>query len=70
MERLRQTFKDLKISKNTLYNFVRKDCNLTLKKACFQPIKRNSEEKIHERLEWVRKWETTDMDFYNELRFS
>jgi transposase len=63
MERLLQKFQDLKVSKSTVYNFVRTKCNLSLKNAQFQPVDRNSEEKIQERFDWVRKWECTDMDF-------
>ncbi|KAL4209699.1 hypothetical protein AB4K20DRAFT_1904675 [Rhizopus microsporus] len=48
MERLLQKFQVLKVSKSTVYNFVRTECNLSLKKAQFQP---------------VRKWECTDMGF-------
>ncbi|CEI86245.1 hypothetical protein RMCBS344292_00688 [Rhizopus microsporus] len=33
MERLLQKFQDLKGSKSTVYNFVRTECNLSLKKA-------------------------------------
>ena len=63
MERLLQKFRDLKVSKSTLYNFVRTECNLSLKKAKFQPVDRNGEEKIQERFNSVRKWERTDMYF-------
>ncbi|KAG1167344.1 hypothetical protein G6F71_009551 [Rhizopus microsporus] len=63
MERLLQRFQDLKVSKSTIYNFVRTECGLSLKKAQFQPIDRNSGEKIQKRFEWVRKWEYRDMDF-------
>ncbi|KAL4214354.1 hypothetical protein AB4K20DRAFT_1943400 [Rhizopus microsporus] len=55
MERLLQKFQDLKASKSTVYNFVRIECNLSLKKAQFQPVDRNSEEKIQECFDWVRK---------------
>ncbi|CEG76129.1 hypothetical protein RMATCC62417_11066 [Rhizopus microsporus] len=63
MERLLRKFRDLKISKSTVYNFVRTECNLSLKKVQFQPVDRNNEEKIQERFDWVRKWECTDMSF-------
>ncbi|KAL1933526.1 hypothetical protein VTP01DRAFT_7616 [Rhizomucor pusillus] len=62
MEQLFQRFKGLKVSKRTVYNFVRTQCNLSLKKARFQPVDRNSEAKIQERLDWVRKWDMTDID--------
>ncbi|KAG1167029.1 hypothetical protein G6F71_009625 [Rhizopus microsporus] len=57
MERLLQKFQDLKVSKSTVYNFVRTECNLSLKKAQFQPVDWNSEEKIQERFDWVHKWD-------------
>ncbi|KAL4213726.1 hypothetical protein AB4K20DRAFT_1956807 [Rhizopus microsporus] len=63
MERLLQKFRDLKVSKSTVYNFVRTECNLSLKKTQIQPVDRNSEEKIQERFDWVHKWDCTDMDF-------
>ncbi|EIE91643.1 hypothetical protein RO3G_16354 [Rhizopus delemar RA 99-880] len=46
-------FTELKVSKITLFDFVKQHCNLSLKKARLQPIDRNSEEKIQERLDWV-----------------
>ncbi|KAL1927819.1 hypothetical protein VTP01DRAFT_3640 [Rhizomucor pusillus] len=52
------SLRDLR-SRRALYEFVRTQCNLTLKKAWFQSVDRNSEAKIQERLDWVRKWETT-----------
>ncbi|ORE10441.1 hypothetical protein BCV72DRAFT_247513 [Rhizopus microsporus var. microsporus] len=55
MERLLQKLQDLKVSKSTVYNFVRTECNLSFKKAQFQSVDRNSEEKIQERFDWVRK---------------
>ncbi|KAL4210090.1 hypothetical protein AB4K20DRAFT_1906638 [Rhizopus microsporus] len=41
MERLLQKFRDFKVSKSTVYNFVRTESQ-------FQPVDRNSEEKIQE----------------------
>ncbi|KAG1170375.1 hypothetical protein G6F70_001465 [Rhizopus microsporus] len=51
MERLLQRFQDLKVSKSTVYNFVRTECDLSVKKTQFQPVDRNSEEKIQERFD-------------------
>ena len=51
MKHLRQVFTELKVSKSTLFDFVTKHCNLSLKKARFQSIDRNSEKKIQERLD-------------------
>jgi small-conductance mechanosensitive channel len=63
MEKLRQAFTGLEVSKNTLHDFTRKHCNLSLKKSQFQPVDKNSKEKIKEYLDWIRKWEKTSMDF-------
>ncbi|ORE08685.1 hypothetical protein BCV72DRAFT_323055 [Rhizopus microsporus var. microsporus] len=69
MERLVQKLQNPKVCKVTIYNFVRTECNLSLKKAQFQPVDRNSEEKIQERFDWVHKWECTDMDFRTNCVF-
>jgi transposase len=69
MKKLKQIFTELKVSKTALFDFVKQHCNLSLKKARLQPIGRNSEEKIQERLDWVRKWEKTDMDFTRNYVF-
>ena len=45
MEQLRQTFIGLQVFKSMVYDFARKHYNLTLKKARFQSVDRNSEEK-------------------------
>ncbi|CEG76479.1 hypothetical protein RMATCC62417_11375 [Rhizopus microsporus] len=69
MKKLKQIFTELKVSKSILFDFVKERCNLSLKKARRQPIDRNSEEKIQERLDWVRKWEKIDMDFTRNCVF-
>ncbi|KAG1121809.1 hypothetical protein G6F42_012070 [Rhizopus arrhizus] len=56
MKKLKQIFTELKVSKSTLFDFVKKHCKLSLKKARFHPIDRNSEEKIQERLDWVHHY--------------
>ncbi|CEG75787.1 Putative Piso0_000048 protein [Rhizopus microsporus] len=38
-------------------------CNLSIRQAQFQPVERNSEEKIQQRYDWVQKWQQTDLDF-------
>jgi transposase len=57
----------LKVSRSTVNNFMRRECNLSLKKADFHSIERNSSAKIEERHDWVRKWENTDMNFLTSL---
>ncbi|KAG1340145.1 hypothetical protein G6F62_005532 [Rhizopus arrhizus] len=69
MKKLKQIFTELKVSKSTLFDFVKEHCNLSLKKAGLQTIDRNSEEKIQEGLDWIRKWEKTDMNFTRNCVF-
>ncbi|KAG1183129.1 hypothetical protein G6F36_008671 [Rhizopus arrhizus] len=66
---LLKQFHDLKISRSTVYNFMRSECNLSLKKADFHSIERNSPAKIDERYNWVCKWENTDMNFLTNCVF-
>ncbi|KAG0738552.1 hypothetical protein G6F57_002832 [Rhizopus arrhizus] len=68
-EHLLKRFDDLKVSRSTVYNFMRGECNLSLKKADFQSIERNSQAKIEERHNWVCKWEHTDMNFLTNCVF-
>ncbi|KAG1051880.1 hypothetical protein G6F43_005943 [Rhizopus delemar] len=48
-EHLLKRFHDLKVSRNTVNNFMRRERNLSLKKADFHSIERNSPAKIEER---------------------
>ncbi|EIE90704.1 hypothetical protein G6F46_005139 [Rhizopus delemar] len=51
-EHLLKRFRDLKVSRSTVYNFMRNECNLSLKKADFHSIERNSPAKIEEWYDW------------------
>ncbi|KAI8094955.1 uncharacterized protein B0P05DRAFT_633878 [Gilbertella persicaria] len=47
-ESLTQNFADLNASRSTIYNFMTTECNLSIKQAQFQPVERNSKEKIQQ----------------------
>ncbi|KAG0740696.1 hypothetical protein G6F57_005412 [Rhizopus arrhizus] len=51
-ESLAQNFVGLNVSRSTVYNFMTTECNLSIKQAQFQPVERNSEEKIQQRYDW------------------
>ncbi|KAL1931415.1 hypothetical protein VTP01DRAFT_9557 [Rhizomucor pusillus] len=68
-EPLVKQFKDLNVSHSTVYNFMRTECNLSLKKAEFQSVDRNSPEKIKERHDWVHAWGQTSMHFLTNCVF-
>ncbi|RCH89437.1 hypothetical protein CU097_009794 [Rhizopus azygosporus] len=66
---LAQNFADLNVSRSIVYNFMTIQCNLFLKQAQFQLVKRHSEEKIQQRYDWVQKWHQTDLDFTTNCVF-
>ncbi|CEG76488.1 hypothetical protein RMATCC62417_11382 [Rhizopus microsporus] len=69
IEHLLKRFNNLKVSRSTVYNFMRSECNLSLKKADFHSIERNNPAKTEERYNWVCKWENTDMNFLTNCVF-
>ncbi|KAG0776658.1 hypothetical protein G6F22_012420 [Rhizopus arrhizus] len=69
VENLKQNFVDLNVSRSTVYNFMTTQCNLSIKQAQFQPVERNSKEKIQQRYDWVQKWQQTDLDFTTNCAF-
>jgi transposase len=69
VESLLQYFVNLNVSRTTVYNFMTTQCNLSIKQAQFQPLERNSEEKIQQRYDWVQKWQQTDLDFTTNCVF-
>ncbi|KAG1442606.1 hypothetical protein G6F56_010995 [Rhizopus delemar] len=69
VESLLQNSVNLKVSRSTVYNFMTTQCNLSIKQAQFQPVERNSEEKIQQRYGWVQKWLQTDLDFTTNCVF-
>ncbi|EIE90764.1 hypothetical protein RO3G_15475 [Rhizopus delemar RA 99-880] len=66
---LLQNFVNLNVSRSAIYNFMTMQCNLSIKQAQFQPVERNSEEKIQQRYDWVQKWQQTDLDFITNCVF-
>lgn len=69
IEGLTSHFAGLTIKKSALHDFVTKKCNITLKRAHFHSIERNSPEKIEERYCWVKKMLDTDMDYLSNCVF-
>ncbi|ORE13549.1 hypothetical protein BCV71DRAFT_294151 [Rhizopus microsporus] len=50
-------------------HLLNRECSLSLKKADFHSVERNSPAKVEERHDWVRKWENTDMNFLTNCVF-
>ncbi|GAA5807939.1 hypothetical protein MFLAVUS_001319 [Mucor flavus] len=69
MDSLTNQFTGLQISKTGLYTFVTKNCRISLKRAHFHSVERNSPEKIENRFNWVSKWNETDLDYMSNCVF-
>ncbi|CAO0801114.1 unnamed protein product [Mucor circinelloides] len=69
MDSLTASFIDLEISKTAPYNFVTKECKISLKRAHFHSVDRKSPGKIKARKEWVEEWMNTDMDYMSNCVF-
>jgi transposase len=69
LEELTSKFGALSIKKTRLHEFMKEECNLSFKKVAFWPEGRSKEGTIGERLEWVKKWSETDMDFAKNCVF-
>ncbi|GAA5798206.1 hypothetical protein HPULCUR_003606 [Helicostylum pulchrum] len=55
MDNLTNQFTDLSISKTGLYNVVTDKCRISLKRAHFHSVDKNSPDKIEARFNWVTK---------------
>ncbi|CEP16997.1 hypothetical protein [Parasitella parasitica] len=69
MDSLTSQFEGLQISKTAFYNFVKDKCRISVKRAYFHSVERNSPAKIRERKEWVQRWQQTDMDYISNCIF-
>ncbi|KAG0949349.1 hypothetical protein G6F57_001336 [Rhizopus arrhizus] len=69
VEHLLKSFVGLNISRSTVYNLMTTQCNISIKQAQFQPVERNSEEKIQQRCDWIQRWQQTDLDFTTNCAF-
>ncbi|ORZ06280.1 hypothetical protein BCR42DRAFT_496423 [Absidia repens] len=69
VDSLTKQFEGLVIKKTVVHEFMKNECNLSLKKAHFHPLARNSIATIEKRYEWVLKWMNTDMDFTTNCVF-
>ncbi|KAG1142638.1 hypothetical protein G6F38_007600 [Rhizopus arrhizus] len=69
MDGLSAQFMDLSISKTAVYNFIKEKCRISLKKAHFHSVERNSFENIERRYKWIKIWMETDMDYLSNCIF-
>lgn len=69
MEDLTSRFTDPEISRSSLHKFITTKCNISLKRAHFQPEERNGETKIEARFQWVTEILKTDINYLSNCVF-
>jgi hypothetical protein len=62
-------FEGLSISQTALHNYLKEKCCVTLKRARFHSVQRNSPEKLEGRFNWINRWLQTDMDYTSNCVF-
>ncbi|KAG1047376.1 hypothetical protein G6F43_010174 [Rhizopus delemar] len=66
---LTSKFAGLEIKKSRVHEFMRDECNLSLKQTTRWPEARANENNIQNRYDWVIRWSNTDMDFSKNCIF-
>ncbi|KAG1553500.1 hypothetical protein G6F49_008342 [Rhizopus delemar] len=69
VEMLPSKFAGLEIKKSRVHEFMRDECNLSLKQTTRWPEARANENNIQNRYDWVIRWSNTDMDFSKNCIF-
>lgn len=69
LHELTKNFEDLSIKKSRAAEFMKEDCNLSLKSITRHPAQRNSPATIEARAVWVAEWLTKGIDYHNKCVF-
>lgn len=69
VEMLTSKFAGLEIKKSRVHEFMRDECNLSIKQTTRWPEARANEDNVQNRYDWVIRWSNTDMDFSKNCIF-
>ncbi|KAG1489538.1 hypothetical protein G6F49_012200 [Rhizopus delemar] len=69
VESLTKSFENFSLKETSVRNFMKTECNLSLKRATLRSSERDSEDKLRQRFEWVERWTSTDMDYLSNCVF-
>jgi len=69
VDSLTRSFEGLEIKKSAVHKFVVTECNISFKMVRKEAVERNSESNVMKRLEWIKTWEKTTMDFMTNCVF-
>ncbi|KAG2191488.1 hypothetical protein INT47_004432 [Mucor saturninus] len=69
VEDLTAKFADLDIKKARVDEFMKEECNLSIKAVSRHPVARKKEENLQKRADWVEKWVQNRMDYLKNCIF-
>ncbi|KAG2226244.1 hypothetical protein INT45_005916 [Circinella minor] len=69
VEDLTAKFADLDIKKSRVGEFMKEECNLSIKVVSRHPVARDKEENLQKRADWVEKWVQNGMDYLKNCIF-
>ncbi|KAG1167496.1 hypothetical protein G6F36_012526 [Rhizopus arrhizus] len=69
VEDLTAKFANLDIKKSRVAEFMKEECNLSIKVVGRHPVARNKEENLQKRADWVEKWVQNGMDYLKNCIF-
>ncbi|KAG1046942.1 hypothetical protein G6F43_010590 [Rhizopus delemar] len=69
VEDLTAIFANLDIKKSGVAEFMKEECNLSIKVVGRHPVARNKEENLQKRADWVEKWVQNGMDYLKNCIF-
>ncbi|KAG1138408.1 hypothetical protein G6F37_010537 [Rhizopus arrhizus] len=69
VESLTASFANLQIKKSRVAEFMKEECNLSIKVVSRHPLGRNKEENLQVRADWVDKWVKNGIDYLGNCIF-
>lgn len=69
VENLTKSFEDLEIKKSRIAEFMKEDCNLSIKVVTRHPKARNSQTTLEARANWIEEWQQKGLHFMQNCVF-
>ncbi|KAG1626021.1 hypothetical protein G6F44_012543 [Rhizopus delemar] len=69
VENLTKSFEGLEIKKSRVAEFMKEECNLSLKVVTRRPKARNNQKNLEARANWVKEWQQKGLHFMNNCVF-
>ncbi|KAI9252461.1 hypothetical protein BY458DRAFT_559261 [Sporodiniella umbellata] len=63
VDSLTKSFENFSLKEISTRNFIKTECNFSLKRAALDPTEQKSEDKPRQCFEWVERWTSTDIDY-------